>query len=289
MRLIQHRPGYKITVANAKGGVGKSFVTTNLAGELAVRGYNVGIVDTDSQGNASLYLGVQPEDGLFKALVGVQQADESYLPVPLEQLVRRVPNDSYLAPLRDGTMPEAPGALYILPGYNNTFRIPYLLSDTDAYSDMLDTYIDMYDLDFIFTDTAPTLSFFDASIYDAADGFLFVTECAMGSMQGLADCYQRVRRKNASRAKRQQRQADIIGIIPNKFVGGKDQSDNAAALGAKFGTDVVFDLIKWYKTIEKASSYGQTVRSFSPNTPAALQILDAADRVELKIAEAVGV
>jgi len=286
-RLIKGRLGYKFVIVNAKGGVGKSFATTNIAGELALRGYNVGIVDTDSQGNAALYLGMQPEDGLFKALIGIQQQDETYLPVPLDQLVRRVPNDSYLAPMRDGSIPEHPGTMYLLPGHSNTFRIPYMLTDTDAYSDMLDTFVELYDLDFILIDTAPTLSFFDASIYDAADGFLFVTECAMGSMSGLSDCYQRVMRKNTSRAKRRQRPADIIGIVPNKFVGGKDQSDNAATLGSTFGTELVFDLIKWYKTIEKASSYGQTVRAFAPKTPAAYQILDATDRVERRIAEAV--
>ena len=50
-----------IVVANPKGGVGKSTVSTNLAGYFASRGYAVLLGDTDRQQSARAWLGLRPQ------------------------------------------------------------------------------------------------------------------------------------------------------------------------------------------------------------------------------------
>lgn len=274
---------YKIAVVNGKGGVGKTMIATNLAGELALRGYNVGLVDTDSQGNAANYLGIQPEDGLYRALVGVQNGD-NYAPVPLPDLMRIIPTDSYYAPLPDGREPEQVGTIYMLPSSSNTFRIPYLLDDVDAFDAILDEMSQLYTLDFIIIDTAPTLSLFDGSIYAATDGFLYVSECEIGSLLGLNESVRRVERMQKHRTKRGLPPMKILGVVPNKFNRLKEHIENVNAMGQAF-PGLVYPMIHLLKTFARATKFGQTVRAVDARSAAAGQITEMVERVLSAVVE----
>lgn len=289
LRLMQERIRVKVAVINRKGGTGKTTAAVNLAGELALRGYNVGIVDTDSQGHAALYLGIEQEDNLFKALIGVQSGGH-YEPVPLEQLVRQVPLDSYLAPFADpaGVVLDQQdyqrGQFWLLPGFENTFRIPTLLDDIDLFGDMLDAFMDICDLDILIIDNAPTISLFDGSVYKAADAFLYVTECEMGSMQGLARAFQQVQRASARRVKQGLPPNRVIGIQPNKFSSLREHALNIGKMENAF-PGLVWEVIRKLKAYPSSNNRGQTVRAFRPTGPEAAEISKMVTRVERQVVE----
>jgi chromosome partitioning protein len=67
----------KIGVCLSKGGVGKTTTSVNLAAGLALAGYKVLLVDTDTQGQDSFVLGVKPKGGLAELINGDLSYDET--------------------------------------------------------------------------------------------------------------------------------------------------------------------------------------------------------------------
>ena len=95
-----------ISVANQKGGVGKTTTTLNLGTALALKGYNVLLIDLDPQANLSSYLGFEGDDKptisnlmLTIAQNGKINAEdfESCIRVSEENKVKYIPSDLNLA------------------------------------------------------------------------------------------------------------------------------------------------------------------------------------------------
>lgn len=69
----------KICVTLSKGGVGKTTTSVNLSAGLALAGYKVLLVDTDTQGQSGYILGKKPEAGLTELLTGELSPDEAII------------------------------------------------------------------------------------------------------------------------------------------------------------------------------------------------------------------
>jgi len=202
---MEERQRKVIAVTNRKGGVGKSTMATHIAAGLATLGLRVGIVDTDSQGNASLMLGMERENSLYRLLV------ES---LGLSHAVQEVPKQNYSTPDHPSR-----GSLYLIASSDRTARIPYELDPTQVFVllETLDDFIGEYELDTIIIDTAPTISVFDGAIYMCVDGFLYVTECEKYSLDGVQQAIQQMLSFSKSRERYLGHGSEVVGILPNKL------------------------------------------------------------------------
>ncbi len=70
-------PARTIGVIISKGGVGKTTTAVNLSAGLALSGFKVLLVDTDTQGQDSYMLGIKPAAGLSEYLIGEVKLEEA--------------------------------------------------------------------------------------------------------------------------------------------------------------------------------------------------------------------
>lgn len=134
------RPGRVIAVINSKGGVGKSSITANVAGQVALAGGRVLAVDLDLSGNLALDLGYldQSDDGLgtFKA---VHERSPLRPIFDVRPRLDVLPGGRYLEHLAalagTGLFSDRPGGM------------------AEAFAEALHTLTDMYEL--VLVDSAP--------------------------------------------------------------------------------------------------------------------------------------
>lgn len=258
-----------IAITNRKGGVGKSTMSSHIAAGLALKGYNVALVDTDSQGNAGLMLGIGQEDGLFNLLIEKK---------PLDEVVRYVPKENY-------GNPEVTGNLILIPSADRTYQIPYMLKSDESFLflEKLEELGQSANLDYIIVDTNPSLSLFDGSVYLASDAFIYVTECEMLSLQGVQRAFEQLKNFSKQRRRYLQRESKILGVIPNKFRSKTIiHQENIKKLIGAFG-DLVWDPIVLRTIWTECSNVYQPVFLAAPDSAAAVQAWDIVNRTEREL------
>ena len=153
-----------ITVANQKGGVGKTTTAVTLAHGLALKHYNVLVVDLDPQGQCASLLGLEQEPGVFNLLVNR---------VPLRDVVRTTG--------REG--------LWLMPGNKRTATAQTLLAvegyRVEALLDVLESTISGDRLHYIVIDTAPAVGALQGSALYAADFLLIPSAVDHLALQGV--------------------------------------------------------------------------------------------------------
>lgn len=262
-----------IATMNRKGGVGKSTMNQHVAAILAAMGYRIGIVDTDSQGHAAVMLGQfmdEPDldNGLHQALI--ENA-------PLDQVVIPVPEDKFILPGAG----LAPGALYLLPSSDRTYRIPFELPQGKIFAllNMIEAMGEQYKLDAVFIDTNPTLNLFDSWVFMATDAYIYVTECEKLAFDGIQEATKQIASISHDRKKYLQRETSLLGIIPNKFRANTYiHKRNIGFLGDAFPGQVWQPVTLRTEWVE-ATELERPVYQHAPTKQAARDILYIGERV----------
>ncbi|WP_127143754.1 ParA family protein [Pelagibacterium montanilacus] len=167
-----------LTLANQKGGVGKTTTAINLATALAAIGERVLIVDLDPQGNASTGLGVgraQRDRSSYDLLLGEATVAEA-------AVVTEVPNVAVVPSTLDLLGVE----LTIASARDRAFRLKSALRDADAVT------VEGRPVTYVLIDCPPSLNLLTINALTAADAVLVPMQCEFFALEGLSQLLQTI-------------------------------------------------------------------------------------------------
>jgi chromosome partitioning protein len=167
-----------LTLANQKGGVGKTTTAINLATALAAIGERVLIVDIDPQGNASTGLGVAREDretSSYELMIGEAHIAQA-------AVLTSVPNVAIVPSTLDLLGVEA----MLLGQADRAFRLKEALKGCETLM------IADQPVSYVLIDCPPSLNLLTVNALVAADGVVVPMQCEFFALEGLSQLLQTI-------------------------------------------------------------------------------------------------
>jgi chromosome partitioning protein len=251
------RPGScrVITIANQKGGVGKTTTAVNLAAALAQHGSRVLVIDLDPQGNASTALDVDHRVGI-SSVYHVLVEDQ-----PLVGIIRAV-DDIPLLYCAPATIDLAGAEIELVPMVAREGR---LARAVQAYAES--------QLDYILIDCPPSLGLLTVNALVAAEEVLIPIQCEYYALEGLEQLLRTV-----EMVKSHLNQELAVSTILLTMFDGRTRlaSQVADEVRSHFGDVVLESIIPRSVRVSEAPSYGQSVMTYDPGSTGAVAYLEAA-------------
>jgi chromosome partitioning protein len=252
-----------ITIANQKGGVGKTTTAVNMAASLAMHGARVLVVDLDPQGNASTALDIDHHSGLSSVYNVLVDG------MPLSSVVRQVAGypQLYCVP---AAIDLAGAEIELVPLVARESRLARALAAYDAS-----------ELDFIFIDCPPSLGLLTVNALVAAPEVLIPIQCEYYALEGLE---QLLRTVDLVRSHLNPTLA-VTTILLTMYDGRTRLASQVAdEVREHFGSVVLGSVIPRSVRVSEAPSYGQSVMTYDPGSTGALAYLEAARELALRSA-----
>jgi chromosome partitioning protein len=254
-----------ITIANQKGGVGKTTSAVNLAASLALHGERVLVVDLDPQGNASTALDVEHRTGtpsVYNVLVEDQ---------PLAGIVRAVADipGLYCAP---ATIDLAGAEIELVPLVAREARLSRAFAEYDASN-----------LDYILMDCPPSLGLLTVNALVAAPEVLIPIQCEYYALEGLEQLLRTVELVKSHLNHSLKISTILLTMFDSRT---RLATQVAEEVRSHFGDLVLSSVIPRSVRVSEAPSYGQSVMTYDPGSSGALAYLEAAREMAFRNAPA---
>jgi chromosome partitioning protein len=249
------------TVANQKGGVGKTTTTVNLAAALAKGGARVLVIDLDPQGNASTALGIEHRADTI-SVYDVIINDE-----PIRNVVQQSPEFDTLFCV-PATIHLAGAEIELV---SMVAREQRLRSSLDAFlAESDETY------HYVFIDCPPSLGLLTINAFVAAQEVLIPIQCEYYALEGLSQLL-----NNIGLIERHLNPVLAVSTILLTMFDGRTNLANQVAQDVRdhFPAQVLQTLIPRSVRISEAPSYGQSVISYDTNSSGSLSYLEAAAEI----------
>lgn len=237
--------GKIISVANQKGGVGKTTTSVNLSTLLAKRGKKVLLIDADPQGNASSGLGTdrKVEFSTYDILVGDTQMQEALVKTSVKNL--------YICPSNIS-----------LAGAE--VELVSMMSREQRLKEKLDEIKDSFD--YILIDCPPSLGLITLNSFTASDSVLIPVQCEYYALEGLGQLLNTVNLVK----KHLNKNLQIEGALLTMYDIRTNLSNQVVKEVKKyFGDKVYKTVIPRNVRLSEAPSYGMPITEYDPRSKGA--------------------
>ena len=244
------------TVANQKGGVGKTTTTVNIAAALSMGGLRVLVIDLDPQGNASTALGVPHRDiaGIYDVLMGDSSITSVIQKVSGFPSLDCIPSNSSLANAE----------------VNLVSMVARELRLKEALVEISPNY------DYTFIDCPPSLGLLTINALAAARELLIPIQTEYYALEGLSQLLETFgivkKRLNAD--------LNLSTIVLTMFDSRTRLSNDVAAnVRSHFPNELIDIPIPRAVRVSEAPSYNQTVMTYDPLSPGAIAYMQVAREI----------
>jgi chromosome partitioning protein len=246
------------TIANQKGGVGKTTSAVNLAAALAEKKIHTLLIDLDPQANATSAVGVEKTEGgsLYGPLRGEGNALEKIVPTPYEHLAL-IPSEEDLA-AAEVEIAQSDNYLAKLRGVLEPIRA------SGGYRAVI-------------IDCPPSMGMLSMNSLAAADHLLIALQCEYLALEGLGQILRNVERIRQAGVNDR---LELGGIIMTMFDIRTNLSRQVVDEVKKHLPDKIFStVIPRTVRLSEAPSFGKTIFAYDPLSPGATAYRNLAKEV----------
>ena len=254
-------PTTVFTIANQKGGVGKTTTAVNLAAGLAHRKIHTLLIDLDPQANATSSLGIEKQEGrsLYAALRGEGDALSLVTPTAYEHLAL-IPSEEDLA--------AAEIELAQMDNYLMKLR------------GVLEPVVRSGGFRAIIIDCPPALGMLSMNSLAAADFLLIMLQCEYMALEGLGQILRNVDRLKTAGINSA---LELGGIVMTMFDVRTSLSRQVVDEVKQHMPDKIFkSVIPRTVRLSEAPSFGKTIFAYDPLSPGSTAYRNLASEVVLR-------
>ncbi|HGV8370914.1 ParA family protein [Enterococcus faecium] len=232
-----------ISVANQKGGVGKTTTTVNLGACLASLGKKVLLVDMDAQGNATSGVGIRKPDvtrDIYDVLVNELPIDEATLITEHENLS-----------IVPATLQLAGAEIELTSMMARESRLKGSLAEVSSQ------------YDYILIDCPPSLGHLTINSFTASDSILIPVQCEYYALEGLSQLLNTIRLVQ----KHFNPELEIEGVLLTMYDARTNLGNEVVEEVRKYFREKVYEtIIPRNIRLSEAPSHGKPIIDYDPRS-----------------------